>query len=54
MFIIGAGSNDPKKSAQGQTLVADALIGFAVVILAYFIVQIIEVVTGLNILHSTL
>jgi hypothetical protein len=54
MFIIGAGSSDSKKSAQGQALVTDALIGFVVVILAYFIVQIIEVVTGLNILNSTL
>jgi len=54
MFIIGAGSTDSKKAAQGQALVTDALIGFIVVILAYFIVQIIQVVTGLNILNSTL
>ena len=54
MFIIGAGSSDSKKSAQGKTLVTDALIGFVVVICAYFIVQIIEVTTGLKILNSGL
>ncbi len=54
MFIIGAGSNDSKKSAQAKSLVTDALIGFAVVFLAYFIIQIVETVTGLKILNSNL
>lgn len=53
MFIIGAGSGDSKKSAQGKAFVTDALIGFAVVITAFFIVQVIEVITGLNILNNT-
>jgi len=51
MFIIGAGSQDSKKSAQAKTVITDALIGFAVVFLAYFIIQIVEVVTGLKILN---
>jgi len=51
MFIIGAGSNDSKKSAQAKSLITDALIGFAVVFLAYLIIQIIQVITGLNILN---
>lgn len=54
MFIIGAGSSDSKKSAQGKAMVTDALIGFAVVILAYFIVQVVEVLTGVKILNSGL
>lgn len=54
MFIIGAGSGDSKKSAQGKAAITDAAIGFLVVILAYSIVQIIEVVTGINILNSGL
>jgi len=54
MFIIGAGSDDSKKAAQSKALITDALIGFAVVILAYLIVQIIEVVTGLKILNPTI
>lgn len=54
MFIIGAGSNDSKKSAQAKTVITDALIGFAVVFLAYFIIQIVETITGLNILNPSL
>ena len=53
-YIIGAGSDDSKKTAQGSAAVTSALVGFAVVLLAYFIVQIIEVVTGLNILNPNL
>ena len=53
-YIIGAGSNDARKTAQSQAIITDALIGFAVVLLSYFIIQIIEVVTGLNILNPSL
>ena len=54
MFIIGAGSDDQKKAAQGKAVITDALIGFVVVLMAYFIIQIVEVVTGLNILTPDL
>lgn len=54
MFIISAGNDDPKKASQSKTLITDALIGFAVVFLAYFIIQIIETITGVPILHSGL
>jgi len=52
--IMSAGSGDAKKAQQGKSAVTNALIGFAIVILAYTIIQIIEVITGLNILNSTL
>ncbi len=52
-LIIGAGDSDPKKAAQSQAIVTNAIIGFLVVILSYFIIQIIEVVTGLPILNPT-
>ncbi len=51
-YIISAGSGDPKKSAQAQAIITDALIGFAVVFLAFFIIQIVEVITGMRILNS--
>ena len=51
MFIIGAGNTDSKKAAQGKALITDALIGFVVVLMAFFIVQIIETVTGIKILN---
>ena len=54
MFIISAGSNDSKKSAQAKSLITDALIGFAVVFLAFFIIQIIQAITGLQILSPNL
>lgn len=54
MFIIGAGSDDPKKAQAAQGIVTDALIGFAVVFCAYFIIQIIEIITGLSILNPSL
>lgn len=52
-YIINAGDSDPKKTAQSMAMITDAIIGFLVVILAYFIIQIVEVVTGVNILNPT-
>jgi hypothetical protein len=54
MFIIGAGSDDLKKVQNAQNIIVSALIGFAVIFLAFIIIQIIQVITGLNILNSTL
>ena len=53
-FIINAGKADPKKAGQGQKAVTSALIGFAIILLSYSIIKIIEVITGLNILNSNL
>lgn len=51
MYIIGAGNDDPKAAQKGQQIITDAAIGFAVVFLSYFIVQIVQIITGLNILN---
>lgn len=53
-FIMGAGDNDPKKAQQSQAMLTNVLIGFAIVFTAYFIIQIIERLTGLPILNSNL
>ena len=53
-LIINAGSSDSKKAAQAQQTVSSALIGFAVVFSAYFIIQIISLITGVKILDSGL
>lgn len=53
-FIMNAGSGDSKKAGQGKAAITNALIGFAIVLLAYSIIQIIQVITGLNILNSNL
>lgn len=50
-FIMSAGSGDPKKAQQAQQTITAALIGFVVVFLSYAIVQLIQTVTGLQILN---
>jgi len=53
-FIMNAGSGDAKKTGQGKAAITNALIGLAIVLLAFTIIQIIEALTGLTILKSTL
>lgn len=50
-FIMNAGSGDSKKAAQGKAAVTNALIGLAIVLLAFTIIQIIETITRLKILN---
>lgn len=53
-FIMNAGGGDPKKAGQGKSAITNAAIGFVIVLLAYTIIQIIEKITGLNILNYNL
>lgn len=53
-FIISAGSSDSKKAEQSKKSITSAIIGFAIVFCAYFIIQIISFITGVNILNSSL
>lgn len=52
-FIINAGNGDSKKAGQGKSAITSALIGFAIVLLSYSIIRVIETITGLDILEST-
>ncbi len=52
-IIMGAGGDDPKKTGQGKQAVTAALIGFLIIFVSYWIIQIIEVLTGVNIFHPT-
>lgn len=49
-MIAGAGKSDPKTVEQGKQAATSALIGFIVVFSAYWIVKLIETITGLNLL----
>lgn len=49
---MSAGDGDPKKAAAAQDTITNSLIGFAVVFLAYFIIEIIQIITGIPILNS--
>lgn len=49
-MISGAGSQNPQKTAQAKQAVTAGVIGFIIIFAAYWIVQIIEILTGVVIL----
>lgn len=49
-YIAAAGDGDQKKIAAAQDTLTSALIGFLVVFASYFIIQIVTVITGIQIL----
>lgn len=49
-MIAGAGKSDPQSVEKGKKAVTSALIGFIVVFSAYWIVKLIETITGLNLI----
>ena len=49
-FIIGAGAGDTKKLEQGKQAIAGAVIGLIIVVTSFWIIQIIELITGLKLL----
>ena len=53
-IIMSAGGGDAKKAAQGKKAVTGAVIGFLVIFASYWIIQIIEFITGLNILSPNI
>lgn len=51
-YVIGAGQNDPQKMGQGQKALTAAVIGFIIIFATYWIIQLVEMMTGLNILGT--
>lgn len=49
-IISGAGGNDPKKTASGKHTITNAIIGFLIIFASYWIIRIIEIITGVNIM----
>ena len=49
-IISGAGNDNPEQAAKGKQAVTSALIGFIVVFASYWIVQLIELITGINLI----
>ena len=49
-MIMGAGQDNPEAAAKGKQAATSAVIGFIIIFAAYWIIQIIETITGLNIL----
>ncbi len=52
--IAGAGKGSPETAAKGRQAVTSAVIGFIIIFAAYWIIQIIETLTGLSILNPGL
>lgn len=53
-LIMGAGGGDPQKAGQGKKAVTTAIIGFLLIFASWWIIQIIEVITGIDILKGGL
>jgi hypothetical protein len=49
-FMIISSSGDSKKADAGKEALTNAIIGFVIIFASYWIIQIIEVVTGVGIL----
>jgi Zn-dependent protease with chaperone function len=54
MVISGAGADNPERAAKGKQAVTAAIIGFIIIFVSYWIVQIIEIATGVQILNPGL
>jgi len=50
-FIIGAGEENPEKAKKGKQAITAALIGFAIIFCSFWIVKIIEIITGMSIVE---
>ena len=50
-FIVSSGGGDEKQMEQSRNAITAALIGFALIFAAYWIVQIIEFMTGVSIFN---
>jgi hypothetical protein len=53
-IIIGAGRSNPESVEKGKNAATAALLGFAVVFLVYWIIRIVEILTGTRILSPTI
>ncbi len=53
-FMVISNSGDTHKAEEGKKIVTSAIMGLAVLFASYWIIQIVQVVTGVPILNSTL
>ena len=51
-IIMGAGQGDAKKTGQGKKAATSAVVGFFVIFASYWIIQIIQIITGVEILNK--
>ena len=51
-YMSAAGATDAKKMAKAQNSMVTAVAGFLIIVFVYFIIQIIQKITGLKILNT--
>lgn len=49
-IMRGAGSSDQEQAARGRKIITAAIAGFLIIVASYFIIQVVERVTRLDIL----
>lgn len=52
--IMGAGQGDPKKAGQGKKAATAAVIGFLIIFTSYWIIKLVEFITGVNIFNPVI
>jgi hypothetical protein len=53
-FLIISSGSDPKAADSGKQVITNAIIGFVILFASYWLIQIIEVLTGIPILNPSL
>lgn len=53
-IIMSAGSDNPEGAAKGKKAITAAVLGFIIIFISYWIIKIIEKLTGLSILEPGL
>lgn len=48
-IIQGAGSSDREQVGRGKRILLSAIVGFLIIFVSYWIIQLIEVITGIKI-----
>jgi hypothetical protein len=51
-IISGAGQNNPESVKKGQQAASAAILGFVIVFVAYWIIRVIEIITGFHFITS--
>ena len=50
-FIMVTSAGVPDEAAKGQKIITNAIMGFVIIFASYWIIQIIEIITGITILE---
>ena len=53
-FIVSAGNQNPEGVKKGGNAIGAALMGFLLIFASYWIIQIIEIITGIQILNPNI